>query len=94
LQLTEDIGILKPTFFPSVPRLFNKIYQKIQESLKAAPGCKYWFVDKCVNAKLDSLEQTGTTAHFLYDRMIFNKIKAILGGKVRLMLTGSAPISP
>ena len=29
LKLVEDIGILKPTFFPSVPRLFNRIYGKI-----------------------------------------------------------------
>lgn len=29
LKLTEDIQVLKPTFFPSVPRLFNKIYAKI-----------------------------------------------------------------
>jgi long-chain acyl-CoA synthetase len=29
LKLTEDMGILKPTFFPSVPRLYNRIYGKI-----------------------------------------------------------------
>ena len=29
LKLTEDIGILQPTLFPSVPRLFNRIYGKI-----------------------------------------------------------------
>ena len=34
LQLLSDVQELKPTFFPSVPRLFNKIYDKINRSLK------------------------------------------------------------
>jgi len=40
LKLTEDMGILKPTFFPSVPRLFNRIHGKINDRLKAATGIK------------------------------------------------------
>lgn len=40
LKLTEDMSILKPTFFPSVPRLFNKIYGKIQDKFKEATGLK------------------------------------------------------
>lgn len=36
LKLTEDIGILKPTFFASVPRLFNKFYDKITAKLNEA----------------------------------------------------------
>jgi len=31
LNLIADIGVLKPTFFPSVPRVYNKIYGKIQD---------------------------------------------------------------
>jgi len=34
LKLTEDMQVLKPTFFPSVPRLYNRIFGKIQDSLK------------------------------------------------------------
>lgn len=34
LKLTEDIGVLKPTLFPSVPRLYNRIFGKIQDGLK------------------------------------------------------------
>jgi len=31
LNLIEDLGVLKPTLFPSVPRLYNRIYGKIQD---------------------------------------------------------------
>jgi len=33
LKLTEDCAMLKPSFFPSVPRLFNRIYDKIKANL-------------------------------------------------------------
>lgn len=93
LKLTEDIGILQPTFFASVPRLFNKFYDKIQAKLKEAAGVKGWLVNKALAAKLYYLKQGQGFEHKVYDALIFSKIKAFLGGKVRLMLTGSAPIA-
>jgi len=44
IKLTEDIGILQPTFFASVPRLFNKFYDKINAKLNEATGAKGWLV--------------------------------------------------
>jgi long-chain acyl-CoA synthetase len=34
LKLLDDLKVLKPTAFPSVPRLFNRIYDKIQAGIK------------------------------------------------------------
>lgn len=93
MKLTEDIGILKPTFFASVPRLFNKFYDKINAKLNEATGAKGWLVQKALAAKLYYLKEGQGFHHKLYDALIFSKIKAFLGGNVRLMLTGSAPIS-
>ena len=42
LKLTEDCAILKPALFPSVPRLYNRIYTKINERLGGLTGCKGW----------------------------------------------------
>lgn len=52
LKLTEDMQVLKPTLFPSVPRLYNRIYGKIQDKLKEATGVKAWLVNKAVAAKM------------------------------------------
>jgi long-chain acyl-CoA synthetase len=57
LKLTEDIAILKPTFFPSVPRLYNRIYGKIKDKFKVATGAKGWLVNKAVNSKLYYLKK-------------------------------------
>lgn len=51
LKLTEDMQILKPTFFPSVPRLFNRIYGKIQDNIKAATGMKGYLVQQAISGK-------------------------------------------
>ena len=84
--------MLKPTFFPSVPRLYNKIYGTIQDKFNAADGLKAKLIKKAVETKLENLRSGKGFTHFLYDKLVFAKTKAILGGNVRIMVTGSAPI--
>jgi long-chain acyl-CoA synthetase len=94
LKLTEDIAVLQPTLFPSVPRLYNRIYGKIQDKFKEAKGVKAWLINKAVNAKMYYHKDGQGLHHKIYDGLVFNKVKALLGGKVRMMITGSAPIAP
>ena len=51
-------------------------------------------VKRALNSKLYYLRKNGTYHHKFYDVLVFNKVKALLGGRVSLMLTGSAPIAP
>jgi len=92
-MISDDLPILKPTFFPSVPRLFNKIYAKIKAGVDGATGCKKWLVDTAITSKLNNLHSTGSVHSPCYDAVVFAKMKAVLGGNVRIMLTGSAPLS-
>ena len=78
--------------FPSVPRLYNKIYAKLHGAMAAATGCRKWLIDRALDSKLSSLAATGATTHMCYDKLIFNKTAALLGGKVKVMITASAPI--
>lgn len=93
LKLTEDAAVLKPTFFPSVPRLFNRIYGKIKDKFAAKTGIGAFLIRKALATKMANLHATGQTTHWFWDRIIFKKVKALLGGRVRLMVTGSAPIA-
>ena len=76
-----------------MPRLYNKIYGKIKDGLAAKKGVVSWLATKAVNAKLSNLKNGHGVTHGFYDKVIFKKMKAILGGKVKLMITGSAPIA-
>ena len=92
LRLVEDVGVLKPDMFPSVPRLYNRIYAKLKAGLDAATGCKKWLAGKAVASKTANYERDGSVTHGCWDKLVFKKMKALLGGRVRVMVTGSAPI--
>jgi len=51
LRLTEDCQHLQPTLFPSVPRLYNRIYSVLNGAINSAGGCKTWLANKAIGAK-------------------------------------------
>lgn len=93
LKIVDDCQELKPTVFVSVPRLYNRIYDKVIAGAEAAGGLKKKLFYMALNTKLERVKQDGTVTHPLWDKIVFSKAKNILGGQVRLMLTGAAPIS-
>lgn len=93
-KIKDDLQELKPTFFISVPRLFGRFYDKMQEGLGKLTGLKKTLATKALEAKKKNLQNHGAISHGLYDTLVFKKMKEALGGRVKLMLTGSAPIEP
>ncbi len=47
---------------------------------------------KAIAVKLENLKNNGEYTHALYDKLVFNKMKEVFGGRVRLMVVGAAPI--
>ncbi|ORZ36869.1 hypothetical protein BCR44DRAFT_49634 [Catenaria anguillulae PL171] len=92
LKLLDDVAELKPTFFVSVPRLFNRIYDKVWAGVKAKGGVAE-FLFKTAFAQKKSGVKRGTLNHMLWDKLVFANVRAKLGGRVRFLFTGSAPIS-
>ena len=79
LRLLEDAQVLKPNFFPSVPRVLNKIYQSAMAA-GSAPGLKGAIFTKAVTTKLNQLRTTGVTSHALWDRLVFRKVRLLVAG--------------
>jgi len=92
--LLADIAVLRPTVFPSVPRLWNRIHDKVQSQVASSPSLRRFLFNTALAAKTDNLHASGSVYHPIYDALVFSKLRALLGGRVRLMLTGSAPIAP
>ena len=50
--LLDDIAQLKPTVFPSVPRVLNKLHDRIMEGIGQKPAFVQWLIGKATNSKL------------------------------------------
>jgi long-chain acyl-CoA synthetase len=95
LKLIEDIKALRPTIFPSVPRLYNRIYDKIMGGVEETGGRKARIFKKAYEAKRQALLNNNKITHGLWDKIVFRKVAARVGlERCHLMLTGSAPIAP
>ncbi|RDL38258.1 uncharacterized protein BP5553_02598 [Venustampulla echinocandica] len=98
LGLVDDMKLLQPTGFNSVPRLFNRFGSAIRAATIDAPGMKGTIGRHVINAKLASMKLPpgqATNKHMLYDRFFTPKIRAAVGlTRARGMVTGSAPLDP
>ncbi|KAF1506692.1 Long-chain-fatty-acid--CoA ligase 5, partial [Eudyptula minor novaehollandiae] len=90
--LTDDMKTLKPTLFPVVPRLLNRIYDKIQSGAKSP--VKRCLLNFAVIVKMAEIKQGIIRNDSIWDQLIFKKVQETMGGRVRIMVTGAAPISP
>ncbi|XLS71630.1 hypothetical protein HN51_028495 [Arachis hypogaea] len=89
----DDLAALRPTIFCSVPRLYNRIYAGILNAVKTSGVLRGRLFNAAYNAKRQAL-LNGKNLSLMWDRLVFNKLKAKLGGRVHLMVLSASPLSP
>ncbi|MFW2386991.1 MAG: AMP-dependent synthetase/ligase [Polyangiales bacterium] len=102
-KVLEEVAEVKPTIFGSVPRIFEKAYAKIMSAVEQAPPTRqriFRWAER-IGRQAVKLWQAGEPIPFglklkfgLADRLVFSKLRAIFGGRVRYFITGAAPIAP
>lgn len=93
LSLVEDMQLLKPTIFPSVPRILSRFAAAIRAQTIHAPGVAGAISRTAYAAKKAKIDAGGDNTHVLWDKIWCRKIQRIFGGRVRMISSGSAPIS-
>jgi len=97
--LIDELGVVKPNVFFAVPRVYNKIYERLREQMEEKPGfIRALFYGGLKQAKR---EREGETLSFfdnliltLARKIIFKKILNRFGGNLRIAVSGASALSP
>jgi long-chain acyl-CoA synthetase len=103
LRVADALVEVRPTVFPSVPRVFEKAHTAIVARFDEAGGARRVLCEWAlrVGREASRLRQAGrplprslALRHRLADRLVYSKVKDGFGGRLRLAISGGAPLSP
>ncbi len=98
-KIVENLPVIQPTFMAGVPRIFEKVYAGAIKNGTSAGGLKAkifnWAfeVGKKEAAKKRAGQPYGGMQYNLANKLVFSKIHALMGGRVRYFISGSAALS-
>ena len=90
--LMEDMSILGPTLLFTVPRVLQTVRTKIFDGFNALSEWKRKLAYTAYYTKLENYKKYGIITHLIYDKLIFKKIRAMFGNKLKTILCASAPM--
>jgi long-chain acyl-CoA synthetase len=103
LKIIPNLAEVRPTYFPSVPRIFEKIYTAATAAAEKAGGLKKAIFDWAIRTgkRVRELERQGKAPgpllraqYNIADKQVLSKIRNLFGGRLELAVTGAAPINP
>ncbi|MBN9629764.1 long-chain fatty acid--CoA ligase [Leifsonia sp. TF02-11] len=97
-QLLPALASFKPTFLLAVPRVFEKVYNSAEQKAEAGGRGKIFRAAAQVAVEHSKAVEAGSVPFglklkfALYDRLVFSKLRAAMGGRVKYAVSGSAPL--
>jgi long-chain acyl-CoA synthetase len=100
-QLLPALGSFQPTFLLAVPRVFEKVYNSAEQKAEAGGRGKIFRAAADAAIEHSKLLQDGKKVPLglrikfaLFDRLVYSKLRAAMGGRIRYAVSGSAPLGP
>jgi long-chain acyl-CoA synthetase len=97
-NLVADLGAFKPTFILSVPRVFEKVFNSASQKAHSEGKGKIFDAAADTAIAYSRAQDKGGASftlkakHALFDRLVYSKLRAVLGGKVQYAVSGGAPL--
>jgi long-chain acyl-CoA synthetase len=101
-KIVDNLAVVSPTFMGAAPRIFEKAYARITNTVRAEGGFRAKLFDWAmgVGARVGVLRAEGRSASVLLavefvlaDRLVLNKVQARFGGRIRFFISGSAALN-
>uniref|UniRef100_A0AAQ5ZDQ3 long-chain-fatty-acid--CoA ligase n=1 Tax=Amphiprion ocellaris TaxID=80972 RepID=A0AAQ5ZDQ3_AMPOC len=86
-----DTSVLQPTLMAAVPEIMDRIYKNVMNKVEEMNCVQRTLFILAYNYKLEQLAKGYSTP--LCDRLVFRKVRSLLGGRTRVLLSGGAPLS-
>jgi long-chain acyl-CoA synthetase len=102
-KIVDNLAVVRPTFLAGPPRIFEKVHAKVVQTVEEEGGVKKRLFDWAfgVGHWVSAARLRGDTPslllraeHALADRLVLAKIRELLGGRIRFLVSGSAALSP
>lgn len=102
LRVVDAALAVRPTLLPSVPRVYEKVHSAVRARFDEATGIKRRLIDWAlpVGREVSRLESAGLPVpaplrakHRVADRLVFAKVRERLGGRLRIPVSGGAPLA-
>jgi long-chain acyl-CoA synthetase len=98
-ELTDELAAFRPTLILGVPRVFEKVYNAARAKAQAEGKGKIF--DKAAQTAIEYSRATSTSEgpslglkvkHFVFDKLVYGKLRAVLGGRCQAAVSGGAPL--
>ncbi|KAJ2453276.1 medium-chain fatty acid-CoA ligase faa2 [Coemansia sp. RSA 2336] len=93
-KVMDDVRELKPTLILVVPRLLNRIYERIAAATVQAKGLVGMLSRAGLKSKTKRIDSGRGTKHRLWDRLVFDKVAKLFGGRVKRLTIGASKHTP
>lgn len=93
-KLMDDFRDFHPTLLAMVPRLLNKLHDKVMSNLEKKGVFARCLMGMAIKAKLAQIDRGDFSQTTIWDRLVFNKVRSVFGGCVKRVISSSAPLSP
>ena len=102
-KIVENLAVIKPTFMAAAPRIFEKVHARVNSTAQAEGGAKAKIFSWAFGVGIAAVraEQAGRPVPALLglqravaDKLVFSKIRERLGGRLEVLVSGSAPLAP
>jgi long-subunit acyl-CoA synthetase (AMP-forming) len=93
-ESSGDAPLLQPTFMVFAPAVLDKIYQGVNAKREKMSGVAQTMFSWGLNSGNRHFDNGSIGANWFFNKIVFSKVQGLVGGRIKAMITGSAPLSP